>query len=57
MELRRALAELTEKHQRELDELRSKLVAATTALESLERRVLGPKSDAAAGERAAAHRE
>jgi transposase len=45
IELRRVVAELTDKHQRELDDLRGKLVAATAALESLERRVLGPKSE------------
>jgi transposase len=44
-ELWRVVAELTIRHQRELDELSAKLAAATTALESLERRVLGPKSE------------
>lgn len=44
-ELRRVVAELTIRHQRELDELSAQLTAATTALESLERRVLGPKSE------------
>jgi transposase len=44
-ELRRVIAELTLRHQRELDDLSAKLSAATTALESLERRLLGPKSE------------
>jgi transposase len=43
--LRRVVDELTQQHRRELDELAGKLIAATTALESLERRVLGPKSE------------
>ena len=43
--LRQALDEVTQQHRRELDELAGKLIAATTALESLERRVLGPKSE------------
>lgn len=44
-ELRRVIAELTLRHQRELDDLSAKLVTATAALEALERRVLGPKSE------------
>jgi transposase len=44
-ELRRAIVELTRRHQRELDDLSAKLLAATTALQALERRVLGPKSE------------
>lgn len=44
-ELRRVVADLVLRHQRELDDLRAKLTAATTALESIERRVLGPKSE------------
>jgi transposase len=44
-ELRRVVAELTLRHQRELDAFSAKLLAATTALETLERRVLGPKSE------------
>jgi len=49
------LDEVTQQHRRELDELAGKLMAATTALESLERRVLGPeeREDAAASERVA----
>jgi transposase len=43
--LRQALDDVTQQHRRELDELAGKLIAATTALESLERRVLGPKSE------------
>jgi len=45
LELRRLVAELTLKHQRELDDHSAKLAAATAALEALERRVLGPKSE------------
>jgi transposase len=44
-ELKRVIADLTLRHQRDLDELAAKLSAATTALEALERRVLGPKSE------------
>jgi transposase len=43
--LRQRIDELTQQHRRELDEMAGKLVAATTALEALERRVLGPKSE------------
>ena len=43
--LRQALDDVTQQHRRELDDLAGKLIAATTALESLERRVLGPKSE------------
>ena len=43
--LRQLVEELTRQHRREIDELTGKLVGAMTALESLERRVLGPKSE------------
>jgi transposase len=43
--LRQLVDELTQQHRRELDELAGKLTAATRALEVLERRVLGPKSE------------
>ena len=45
IELRRVIAELTLRHQRELDELTAKVTAGASALEALERRVLGPKSE------------
>jgi transposase len=45
LRLQRVAEELTLRHQGELAELRGKLLAATTALEALERRVLGPKSE------------
>jgi len=45
LKLRQLIDELTQRHRRESDELTGKLIAATTALESLERRVLGPKSE------------
>ena len=44
-ELRRVVAELTIRHQRELDEHTAKLSAAMAALEAIERRLLGPKSE------------
>jgi transposase len=45
LKLRQIVDELTQQHRRELDEMAGKLIAATTALEALERRVLGPKSE------------
>jgi transposase len=43
--LRRVVADLTSSHRREIEELHGKLAAAVAALEALERRVLGPKSE------------